>query len=342
MMVALCFFSCRKPLSEEPNLPTNPQDSVVVTPDPVVPQVAYDFTEDLSRARFSSASLIKFGIRVGDKPDSLMQILSSSIGDRTEVETYLVMEYTDTISSADYHYLPACWRDVPAEQDLADTVYQYTRNVLEACIASGGSSTIRYVQLSRCISLGFLWHTEADMLRPSKPLLANDQRSINQASYLKAAIRAIRELCPDAKIVLQTDRVGETDGLHNQLVNLINYWSELGVDYDVLSLYYNPVKHRDAISGLESALSDALFQLCMEESTWSVHLETFYPAEEFPDDYLSSDKVGYNYSSGGQYLYLTAARDVFQSILGNRASCFIYRYGASSDSFQLCPENYLY
>lgn len=351
MLLAWCtfFVSCHQicpPVPDEP-VPgdTIPQDTVNT------PSFLYvgDYTEDLSAIVSSPFDIARIGIRVGDNMDS--------VGERG----FLLLEFTDTTSAVDYHYLPACWRDVPAGQPLADTVYQYTQRVMQSLApigekgAEGGKGA--YVQISRDISHGLLWHTVADQLVLTKPMSANPTAWQNQALYIKAAIRAIRECCPEAKIVLQTSKLGSTESLHEQLPRLISNWAELGIDYDVLSFYVAPAIRSDLTqfeSGLTSlfnsgSLSTFDFGLL---SGKEFHFETFYPCTEPPAELgcRTASKAGYSYTPSGQRDYLRDWKNIITKSLalfgervpeGRVRGCFIYRHATSPSYFRLYDYNYL-
>lgn len=341
LLVVVVLFAgvgCRPHSVNEPNKPINSTDSIpegssdsIEKPDPEGSgSLLYtgDYTENVSLGRVAPWNMVKFGIRVGDDVDSILQQLSN-----TACTLYLVLEYTDVTSSADMHYVPACWQKVSAGEDMADTIYAYTKRVLEHM----DDSRVAYVQISRCVSNGLIWYSSDDILSLSQPISSNIQGWKNQSMYLNAASKAIREQCPAAKIVLQTDRMGSTEPLHRQLSNLVDYWKQLQVDYDALSIYYAPI-----IKGPLSALESTFLALDFEALDGkSLHVETFYPCKALPDeqDGFSEGKLGYPYSTSGQKQFLLDCKELIASYLTDMKSsdgcCFIYRYAASEDCFQL-------
>jgi len=342
-----CLFSCSRPSSDEPDL--SGDSTTEITPGDTALSWLYmgDYTEDISSVASSPYDVVRIGVLVEDELASMMQNLSSSLEDTTKVG--YILEFTDTTSAIDYHYLPTCWRDVPAGQVLADTVYQYTKRTL-----SGLPASIQYVQISRDISHGLLWHSEKDQLVLTKPMSADSSAWQNQALYIKAAIRAIREVCPETRIVLQTSKVGSTESLHEQLPRLINNWAELGIDYDVLSFYVAPAIHSSLVD-FENGLSAFDFNLVADKE---LHFETFYPcSSDIPEDVFvrSASKAGYPYTSLGQRDYLQA----WKTVINNRLAAFkrsertskvsasntpvvlIYRHATSPSYFRLCDYQYL-
>lgn len=109
-------------------------------------------------------------------------------------------------------------------------------------------------------------------------------------TLLKQAIKACREECPDAKIIIHTERVAQT-GVQKNFYDKMN---SLGVNYDIIGLSYYPYFH-----GSMSVLKKALDQLTSDYPTKDVMLvETGYSyAWEVP----GTDKpVDYHYSEEGQ------------------------------------------
>lgn len=334
--------SCRSANSDEPNSPSE-EISSQFSSKPML--LVGDYTENVALAASAPWPTVRVGLCVEDDVDSLMSLVMPGTKD-----CYLVLEYLDTIGSVTYHYVPSCWADVPHGQPLADSVYAYTRRtllrVLETSVSTPPAAAIRYVQLGRCVSGGLLWRDASDQLFPGRPMEGYEQAWHNQALYFGAATRAVRELCPGAKIVLHTNRLGLTESLHRQMANLIAYWSLLGLDYDVLTLAFNPLKHDVALSVLESVVSDVDFRTWVHATGVELHLETFYPCHDLPSDfgYLSGTKVGYPYSSAGQKQYLEEVCSLLQTCREQYALPFcglIYRYCASNEYYQLFDYNFL-
>ena len=91
------------------------------------------------------------------------------------------------------------------------------------------------------------------------------------ANLLKAAGRACREECPNAKIILHTERVAKV----NILLNFYNQMKSKQVDYDIIGLSYYPYYH-GALSTLANALNNVVnsFQdkdIMIVETGYSYH-----------------------------------------------------------------------
>ncbi|MBP5408633.1 MAG: glycosyl hydrolase 53 family protein, partial [Prevotella sp.] len=68
-------------------------------------------------------------------------------------------------------------------------------------------------------------------------------------SFLKKAGAACREECPDAKIIIHSERVPEK----NVLIDYFDRIKTASIDYDIIGLSYYPAYHRD-LATLEGAL----------------------------------------------------------------------------------------
>ena len=160
----------------------------------------------------------------------------------------LDFHYSDTWADPASQYTPADWADLDDEA-LTQQVYEYTRDCLRDLKAAG--ATPDYIQTGNEISYGMLWGPVGTPQSQLKQCFANssDANWERFAQLLKAAGRACREECPDAKIILHTERVPRTStlqGFYNQMKNR-------GVDYDIIGLSYYPYYH-----GMLNVLNTAL------------------------------------------------------------------------------------
>ena len=79
--------------------------------------------------------------------------------------------------------------------------------------------------------------------------------------FLQQASRACREVCPQAKIVIHTERAGQPDVLKNIYTRLS------GTDYDIIGLSYYPFWHNSlqvlsqSLNTLEKAFPDKKVQI---------------------------------------------------------------------------------
>ena len=149
----------------------------------------------------------------------------------------LDFHYSDSWADPVKQYTPAEWADLDDEA-LVNKVYEYTRDCLRALKAAG--ATPDYIQTGNEISYGMLWGPVGTPTAQLKKCYMGDEANWGRfTDLLKAAGRACREECPNAKIILHTERVAKT----NILVNFYNQMRNKQVDYDIIGLSYYPYYH---------------------------------------------------------------------------------------------------
>ena len=191
----------------------------------------------------------------------------------------LDFHYSDTWTDPGQHATPSAWNSGDADE-LAAMVYDYTADALNVLKAAGAMPD--FIQTGNEITYGMLWptgHCYAD---------GGDYGSgswDNFAMYLKAATRACREVCPDARIVLQTEL--------SRPYNVTNFYKTAmayGIDYDVIGISYYPFYHgslatlEGVIAQLESAWPDKRIEIVETGyfHKWYPGGAT-YPVTMFPD-----------------------------------------------------------
>ena len=144
----------------------------------------------------------------------------------------LDFHYSDTWADPAHQTTPKAWlqADIAA---LGDSVYQYTRKVLEALKEEGAAPDM--IQVGNEITNGMLWPT--GHVDPTQ----DDIRWSVLASFLRQGVKACREVCPKAKIIIHTERAGDWDVTKSYYESLLNH----GVDYDIVGLSYYPMWHKD-------------------------------------------------------------------------------------------------
>ena len=212
-----------------------------------------------------------------------------SLGKRIKDEGFqflLDFHYSDTWADPSHQTLPARWKSLSATV-LADSVYAYTKNSLKELVAAGATPDM--IQIGNEITYGMLWPT--GHVYPAGG--GNNGGSwSNFASYLKAASRACREVCPKAKIVIHTE-------MGNYDTNVPNFYKTLqgyNVDYDVIGISYYPAYHR-ALTSLESVLAS----LEADQPTKDIIIaETGYSYAWAMIDTKYNHTATWPYSSAGQ------------------------------------------
>ena len=153
----------------------------------------------------------------------------------------LDFHYSDSWADPVKQFTPAAWVGQTDEQ-LAVTIYNYTKSCLNTLIEAG--ATPDYIQTGNEISYGILWGKQG-----STYVKADNEAGWERFRTLEAqAIKACREVCPKAKIIIHTELVRNINLLRNYYNNVNS------LDYDIIGLSYYPYYH-GLLPQLESALS---------------------------------------------------------------------------------------
>ncbi|MBR4264086.1 MAG: glycosyl hydrolase 53 family protein [Paludibacteraceae bacterium] len=156
----------------------------------------------------------------------------TSLGKRIkDAGAYFMLDfhYSDTWVDATHIQAPAAWKGL-SDAVMADSVDAYTRRVLNTLIAAGAKPDL--VQVGNEIMYGLC----GIQVHPYDKAGDNWDGYLN---LLKAGCNAVRELCPDAQIIIHTDRPtnsGYNSFYYNKLINN-------NVDFDVIGLSYYPFWH---------------------------------------------------------------------------------------------------
>ena len=177
----------------------------------------------------------------------------------------LDIHYSDTWTDPGQHSTPASWTVTSA---LADSVYSYTKRVLNAMIDAGARPD--FIQVGNEVTYGMMWPT--GHCYPSGANYGTGTFS-TFANYLKQGIKACREVCPDSEIVIHTE-MGRTS-------NVIAFYETLKgytTDYDIIGLSYYPYWHGDL-----SVLDNLLTTLESSHPSKKIQIvETGYPHAYYP------------------------------------------------------------
>ncbi len=160
----------------------------------------------------------------------------------------LDFHYSDTWADPTKQWTPDAWKTLN-DEELANQVYTYTKDCLQQL--KGAGATPDFIQTGNEISYGMLWGTESEAKDNSKNRCysGSDNNWSRFFSFLKKAGQACREECPDAKIILHSERVAKP----NVLIDFFDRMRNAGIDYDIIGLSFYPSFH-GAITQLESSL----------------------------------------------------------------------------------------
>lgn len=143
----------------------------------------------------------------------------------------LDFHYSDTWVDATHIQAPAAWKNA-SNAAKADSLGLYTHHVLQTLKAAGATPDL--VQVGNEIMYGLC----GIKVSPYD----NASTNANWPAYielLKAGCNAVREECPQAQIIIHTDRPNEVNNTKYYYNKLING----GVDFDIIGLSYYPFWH---------------------------------------------------------------------------------------------------
>lgn len=161
----------------------------------------------------------------------------------------LDFHYSDTWADPGKQWTPDAWKTL-SDDDLATKVYDYTKECLKQLKDAG--ATPDFIQTGNEISYGMLWGTEAAVGSNDTNRCYTNSSDANWNRFfhlLQQAGKACREICPDAKIILHSERVAKTD----VLTDFFDRMKTSTIDYDIIGLSYYPAYHGD-IATLENAI----------------------------------------------------------------------------------------
>lgn len=158
----------------------------------------------------------------------------------------LDFHYSDTWADPAKQWTPAAWQNLNNDQ-LQDKIYEYTKDCLQQMKAAGAEPD--FIQTGNEISYGMLWGksgTTANRCYTN----SSDANWTRFLSLLKKAGQACREECPQARIIIHSERVPKPD----VLTDFFDRMKAGGIDYDIIGLSYYPAFHGN-LSTLETALT---------------------------------------------------------------------------------------
>ncbi len=177
----------------------------------------------------------------------------------------LDIHYSDTWTDPGQHSTPSSWIVASA---LADSVYSYTCRVLNTMKSAG--ATPDFIQVGNEVTYGMMWPT--GHCYPSGANYGSGTFA-TFANYLKQGIKACREICPEAQIVVHTE-MSRSSNVTSFYQTLRNYTD----DYDIIGLSYYPYWH----GGL-SVLDELLTTLEASYPNKKIQIvETGYPHAYYP------------------------------------------------------------
>ena len=160
-----------------------------------------------------------------------------ALGKRIKNAGYVLvldLHYSDTWADPGAQSVPAAWQNC-SFADLQDSVYNYTKRVMQEMIAAGARPD--FIQLGNEITGGMLWPTGRVYPAGGAPEGGSWE---NFAALQHSASTAVRETSPTTKIILHVE-------MHNytQPGAFFTNCESYGIDYDVMGLSYYSAYHGD-------------------------------------------------------------------------------------------------
>lgn len=207
----------------------------------------------------------------------------------------LDIHYSDTWADPGKQTIPQSW--LIWSWNLDQSVYNYTKEWLTELAAAG--ATPDFIQTGNEISFGMLWGavlngTYEDWDQEGGHLVATsdwtgytDKHWDNFSKLLKAAGKACREICPNAKIIIHTEQCANNPTLDVAFFNRIK---EYGIDYDIIGTSYypyfkGPLENLDkGLTQLENNFPDKQIQLVETgyPSKWAVNGTSYDYTDTYP------------------------------------------------------------
>lgn len=163
------------------------------------------------------------------------------------MEIELTFHYSDSWTNGGEQFKPHAWKDYSQEQ-LHEAMYTYTRDFLKKMAAQGTAP--QYVSLGNEIQSGILFgRTEEKEMKneqgeiykvttPTDSINGYCDDMMNLASLLGEGSRAVREVCPEAKIIIHlTTSADITVGTFQWFCSAMKNYN---LDYDIIGASYYP------------------------------------------------------------------------------------------------------
>ena len=162
----------------------------------------------------------------------------------------LDFHYSDTWADPAKQWTPDAWKALSDEQ-LYTKIYDYTKESLEQMVAAG--ATPDFIQTGNEISFGMMWGTEAAASSNNNNRCYTNSPEANWTRFitlLKQSGKACRDVCPEAKIIIHSERTPQPA----VLTDFFDRMKAASLDYDIIGLSYYPAYHHD-LATLETALT---------------------------------------------------------------------------------------
>ena len=212
----------------------------------------------------------------------------------------LDFHYSDSWADPVKQYTPDAWVSL-TDLQLYDKIYNYTKECLQTLKAAGAEPD--FIQTGNEISYGMCWGKRGSSSL-KKCYTNNDANWLRFTTLLKNAIKACREECPQAKIIIHTERVANVTMQKAFYERL----QKAELDYDIIGTSFYSYYH-GSLQTLETSLN-MLATNFPTKDIWLVEVGYFYkwqPKIKSPGADLSGQ---YPIDDDGQAAYTEALINV--------------------------------
>ena len=212
----------------------------------------------------------------------------------------LDFHYSDSWADPVKQYTPDAWVSL-TDLQLYDKIYNYTKECLQTLKAAGAEPD--FIQTGNEISYGMCWGKRGSSSL-KKCYTDKDANWLRFTTLLKNAIKACREECPQAKIIIHTERVANVTMQKAFYERL----QKAELDYDIIGTSFYSYYH-GSLQTLETSLN-MLATNFPTKDIWLVEVGYFYkwqPKIKSPGVDLSGQ---YPINDDGQAAYTEALINV--------------------------------
>ena len=178
----------------------------------------------------------------------------------------LDFHYSDSWADPVKQYTPDAWVTL-TDLQLYDKIYNYTKECLQTLKDAGAEPD--FIQTGNEISYGMCWGKRGSSSL-KKCYTNNDANWLRFTTLLKNAIKACREECPQAKIIIHTERVADK-GVQQAFYERM---AKAGVDYDIIGTSFYSYYHGN-LQTLEASI-EMLETTFPDKEVWLVEVGYFY------------------------------------------------------------------
>ena len=236
---------------------------------------------------------------------------------RLGAQKLLDFHYSDFWADPGKQRVPKAWQGMELAQ-MAGALHDYTFSVLT--VLREANLAPELVAVGNEITNGLLWPLGG----------ANDARAM--ATLLNAGIRAVREACPGAQVMLHLDAGGD-NALYRRWFDA--YLANGGEDFDVVGLSYYPYWH-GPLSGLAENMNDLAGRygkpMIVAETSAGFTLEDYARYENLPPERRKgmganaqlAERSPYPMTPEGQKRFIEDVMRVIRDVPGGLGRGFIW------------------